>query len=174
MLPWWSDVILLLSITCSGFWSLTPLLYYPQNSLKHTFEIHSSMLWPESISCMQSTMQDWRDSFMLFKSAASHTSTPDTRGTCNKTIKNIPWWSFSVPQKIWTIVLSVFTHVACIYANLLLQKKAFAWEKSSIPQRIGLGHPHGRRFIVWGHQYGRRDVMWKHSILASGSFVEIT
>ena len=30
--------------------------------------------------------------------------------------------------------------------------------------RIGLGHQHGRRFIVLGHQYGRRDVMWKHSI----------
>ena len=28
----------------------------------------------------------------------------------------------------------------------------------------GLGHQHGRRFIVLGHQYGRRDVMWKHSI----------
>ena len=31
-------------------------------------------------------------------------------------------------------------------------------------QRTGLGHQHGRRFIVLGHQYGRRDVMWKHSI----------
>ena len=31
--------------------------------------------------------------------------------------------------------------------------------------RIGLGHQHGRRFIVFGHQHGRRDVMWKHSIL---------
>ena len=30
--------------------------------------------------------------------------------------------------------------------------------------RTGLGHQHGRRFIVLGHQYGRRDVMWKHSI----------
>ena len=25
--------------------------------------------------------------------------------------------------------------------------------------RTGLGHQHGRRFIVLGHQYGRRDVM---------------
>ena len=24
---------------------------------------------------------------------------------------------------------------------------------------IGLGHQHGRRFIVLGHQHGRRDVM---------------
>ena len=31
-------------------------------------------------------------------------------------------------------------------------------------QRIGLGHQHGRRFIVLGHQNGRRDVMWKDSI----------
>ena len=28
---------------------------------------------------------------------------------------------------------SVFTHVASIYANLLEQKKAFAWDKSSTP-----------------------------------------
>ena len=25
--------------------------------------------------------------------------------------------------------------------------------------RTGLGHKHGRRFIVLGHKYGRRDVM---------------
>ena len=30
--------------------------------------------------------------------------------------------------------------------------------------RIGLGHQHGRRFIVLGLQYGRRVVMWKYSI----------
>ena len=30
--------------------------------------------------------------------------------------------------------------------------------------RTGLGHHHGRRFIVLGLQYGRRDVMWIHSI----------
>ena len=30
--------------------------------------------------------------------------------------------------------------------------------------RTGLGHQHGRRFIVLGHQYGCRDVTWKHSI----------
>ena len=26
--------------------------------------------------------------------------------------------------------------------------------------RTGMGHQHGRHFIVLGHQYGRRDVMW--------------
>ena len=35
--------------------------------------------------------------------------------------------------------------------------------------RIGLGHQHGRRFIVLEHQYGRRDAMWKHSIRHFGS-----
>ena len=28
----------------------------------------------------------------------------------------------------------------------------------------GLGHQHGRRFIVLGHHYGHRDVMLKHFI----------
>ena len=32
------------------------------------------------------------------------------------------------------------------------------------PHRTGLGHKHGRRFIVLGHKYGRYDVMWKHTI----------
>ena len=32
----------------------------------------------------------------------------------------------------------------------------------------GLGHQHGRRFIVLRHQYGRRDVMWKHSVPGAG------
>ena len=31
--------------------------------------------------------------------------------------------------------------------------------------RTGLGHKHGRRFIVLGRQYGRHDVMWKHTIV---------
>ena len=30
--------------------------------------------------------------------------------------------------------------------------------------RTGLGHKHGRRFIVLGHKYGRHDVKWKHRI----------
>ena len=31
--------------------------------------------------------------------------------------------------------------------------------------RIGLGHQHGRLFIVLGFQHGHCDVMWKHSIV---------
>ena len=43
-------------------------------------------------------------------------------------------------------------------------KESVCIRKEFNSQRIGLGHQHGRRFIVLGHQYGRRDVMWKHSI----------
>ena len=34
-------------------------------------------------------------------------------------------------------------------------------------QRIGLGHQHGRRFIVLGHQYGHRDVI-ENTLLSNG------
>jgi len=43
-------------------------------------------------------------------------------------------------------------------------KESVCIRKEFNSQRIGLGHQHGRHFIVLGHQYGRRDVMWKHSI----------
>ena len=44
-------------------------------------------------------------------------------------------------------------------------KESVCIRKEFNSHRTGLGHQHGRRFIVLGHQYGRRDVMWKHSIL---------
>ena len=43
-------------------------------------------------------------------------------------------------------------------------KEIICIRKEFISHRTGLGHQHGRRFIVLGHQYGRSDVMWKHSI----------
>ena len=43
-------------------------------------------------------------------------------------------------------------------------KESVCIRKEFNSHRIGLGHHHGRRFIVLGHQYGRHDVMWKHSI----------
>ena len=46
-------------------------------------------------------------------------------------------------------------------------KESVCIRKEFISHRTGLGHQHGRRFIVLGHQYGRRDVMWKHSIWVS-------
>ena len=38
-------------------------------------------------------------------------------------------------------------------------KENFCIRKESNSHRIGLGHQHGRRFIVLWHQYGRRDVI---------------
>ena len=49
----------------------------------------------------------------------------------------------------------------------LIGTKGSVWiRKEFNSQRTGLGHQHGRRFIVLEHQYGRRDVMWKHSSLS--------
>ena len=48
--------------------------------------------------------------------------------------------------------------------NFIETKESVCIRKEFNSQRTGLGHQHGRRFIVLGHQYGRRDVMWKHSI----------
>ena len=38
-------------------------------------------------------------------------------------------------------------------------KEIICIRKEFISHGTGLGHQHGRRFIVLGHQYGRRDVM---------------
>ena len=38
-------------------------------------------------------------------------------------------------------------------------KESVCIRKEFNSQGTGLGHQHGRRFIVLGHQYGRRDVM---------------
>ena len=39
------------------------------------------------------------------------------------------------------------------------RKERVCIRKEFNSQRTGLGHQHGRRFIVLGHQYGRREVM---------------
>ena len=41
-------------------------------------------------------------------------------------------------------------------------KESVSIRKEFNSHRTGLGHQHGRRFIVLGHQYGRRDVLRKH------------
>ena len=43
--------------------------------------------------------------------------------------------------------------------NFIGAKESLCIRKEFNSQRTGLGHKHGRRFIVLGHQYGRRDVM---------------
>ena len=54
--------------------------------------------------------------------------------------------------------LSVFTHVVCTYANLFRTKESVYIRKEFDSHGTGLGHQHGRRFIVLEHQYGGRDV----------------
>ena len=41
-------------------------------------------------------------------------------------------------------------------------KESVCIRKEFNSQRIGLGHQHGRRFIVLGHQYGRRSVLVRY------------
>ena len=48
-------------------------------------------------------------------------------------------------------------------------KESVCIRKEFNSHRTGLGHQHGRCFIVLGPQYGCRDVMWKHSKLAQKS-----
>ena len=43
--------------------------------------------------------------------------------------------------------------------KFIVTKDSFYIRKEFNSHRIGLGHQHGRRFIVLGHQYGCRDVM---------------
>ena len=43
--------------------------------------------------------------------------------------------------------------------NVIGTKESVCIRKEFNSQRIGLGHQHGRRFIVLEHQYDRRDVM---------------
>ena len=45
------------------------------------------------------------------------------------------------------------------FKNFFGTKESVYIRKEINSHRIGLGHQHGRRFIVWEHQYGRRDVM---------------
>jgi len=45
------------------------------------------------------------------------------------------------------------------------KESVFIWKEfNSHNHRNGLGHQHGRRFIVLRRQYGRCHVMWKHFI----------
>ena len=58
----------------------------------------------------------------------------------------------------------VFSLTWPVSMQIYWNKRKRLHKKEFNSQRTGLGHQHGRRFIVLGHQYGRRDVMWKHSI----------
>ena len=71
---------------------------------------------------------------------------------------------------LWLVVRSNIS-IECFHSRAQHLCKCFGTKESVCirkefnSQRIGLGHQHGRRFIVLGHQNGRGDVMWKDSIL---------
>ena len=48
--------------------------------------------------------------------------------------------------------------------KFIATKESICIRKEFNSHSIGLGHQHGRPFIVLGHQYGHRNATWKHSI----------
>ena len=68
----------------------------------------------------------------------------------------------SIPS--FTPVIECFHSRGQHLCKFIGTKESVCIRKEFNSHRTGLGHQHGRRFIVLGHQYGRLDVMWKHSI----------
>ena len=97
-------------------------------------------------------------------------------------LRTLKWHDYSVKNLSMSgryhIVLSLLSllgsihhfHTECFHSRgqhicKFIGTKESVWiRKEFNSQRTGLGHQHGRRFIVSGHQSGLRDVMWKHSI----------
>ena len=73
---------------------------------------------------------------------------------------NVPWGTFKGTLQAIECFHSLGKHIC----KFIGTKESVCIRNEFNFQRTGLGHQHGRRFIVLGHQYGRRDVMWKHSI----------
>ena len=83
---------------------------------------------------------------------------------------------FSLPQyaySCWNFLLFLSSEektIECFHSRgqylckFIGTKESICIRKELNSHRTGLGHQHGRLFIVLWHQYGRRDVMWKHSI----------
>ena len=65
----------------------------------------------------------------------------------------------------WVTLWVALTFIECFHSRGQHLCKCFGTKeiicirKEFNSHRTGLGHQHGRRFIVLGHQYGRRDVM---------------
>ena len=61
--------------------------------------------------------------------------------------------------------ITVIEEIECFHSRgqhlckFIGTKEIVCMRKEFNSQRIGLGHQHGRRFIVLGHQCGRRDVI---------------
>ena len=75
-------------------------------------------------------------------------------------------WYKKTPQTVDQQAIERFHSRGRRLCKCIATKESVCIRKESNSHRIGLGHQHGRRFVVLGHQYGRRDVVWKHSIRA--------
>ena len=79
------------------------------------------------------------------------------------------FWVFHISWQCSSKAL-YFIYLECFHSRgqhickFIVTKESVCIRKVFNSHGTGLGHQHGRRFIVLGHQYGRRDVMWKHSI----------
>ena len=82
---------------------------------------------------------------------------------CDCTRRKLPY--LTLPYVKFRIILFSDYGIECFHSRGLHLSKCIETKESVCirkefnSQRIGLGHQHGRRFIVLGHQYGRRDVM---------------
>ena len=79
-------------------------------------------------------------------------------------------FALSLEKQALTFSLNSIHLIECFHSHgqhlckFIGTKESVCIRKECNSHRTGLGHQHGRCFIVLGHQYGRRDVMWKHSI----------
>ena len=69
------------------------------------------------------------------------------RPSAKETLETETYRAFSLT---WPAAMQIYWNKL----RTLLHKK-----RKENSHRIGLGHQHGRRFIILGNQYGRRDVM---------------
>ena len=66
---------------------------------------------------------------------------------------------------IYELILLDQGYIECFHSRdqhlckFIGTKESVCIRKEFNSRGTGLGHQHGRRFIVLGHQYGRRDVM---------------
>ena len=80
---------------------------------------------------------------------------------------NISKWRRVLKKKVSVQVAFLLTPIECFHSRgqhrckFIGTKENVCIRKEFNSHRTGLGHQHGRRFIVLGHQYGHRDVMWK-------------
>ena len=87
--------------------------------------------------------------------------------TCNRVCKRTQHVTSNIVGSCWPTMLRPFARgfIECFHSRgqhlckFIGTKESVCIRKEFNSHRIGLGHQHGRRFIVLGHQYGRRDVI---------------